>query len=82
MDGICGQYFTIQGEICKLDLHERVITVDPSSLLDAECVMAVAAWREKGPAILGALRGGYVDILVTDDAAAMEVLRLDDVGAA
>ncbi len=79
---ICGQYFTIQGEICKLDLHERVITVDPSSLLDVECVMAVAAWREKGPAILGALRGGYVDILVTDDAAAMEVLRLDDVGAA
>ena len=82
MDGICGQYFTIHGEICKLDLHERVITIDPSSLGDVECVMAVAAWREKGPAILGPLRGGYVDILVTDDAAAMEVLRLDDVGAA
>jgi deoxyribonucleoside regulator len=78
---ICGQYFTIQGEICGLDLHQRVITIDPPSLRDISCVMAIAAWREKAPAILGALRGGYVDILVTDDAAATEVLRLDDSSA-
>jgi len=74
---ICGQYFTSQGSICELDLHQRVITIDPPSLRDIKCVMAIAAWPEKAPAILGALRGGYVDILVTDDAAAMEVLRLD-----
>jgi DNA-binding transcriptional regulator LsrR (DeoR family) len=78
---ICGQYFTIHGDICKLDLHERVITIDPPSLRDIRCVVAIAAWHEKAPAILGALRGGYVDILVTDAAAATEVLRLDDDGA-
>jgi deoxyribonucleoside regulator len=69
------------GDICGLDLHQRVITIDPPSLRDISCVMAIAAWREKAPAILGALRGGYVDILVTDDAAATEVLRLDDSSA-
>jgi len=78
---ICGRYFTARGEICELGLHQRVITVDPPSLRHIGCVMAIAAWVEKAPAILGALRGGYVDILVTEDAAAMEILRLDDASA-
>jgi DNA-binding transcriptional regulator LsrR (DeoR family) len=32
----------------------------------------------KAPAILGALRGGLVDVLVTDAQAAEEVLHLDN----
>jgi DNA-binding transcriptional regulator LsrR (DeoR family) len=39
-------------------------------------VIAVAGTREKASAILGALRGGYVDVLVTDDQAAAGILEL------
>jgi deoxyribonucleoside regulator len=75
---LCGQYITVGGQICELELHRRVIGIDLPSLRKVRCVFAVAAWQEKAPAILGALRGGLVDILITDDAAAQEVLRLAD----
>lgn len=73
---ICGRYFDIQGRVCDVALHQRMITIDLPSLLAMKQVLAIAAWREKAPAILGALRGGFVDILMTDEAAAQEVLHL------
>jgi deoxyribonucleoside regulator len=73
---VCGQYIDIHGEVCQLELHRRIITIDLPSLLAMKRVVAVAAWREKAPAILGALRGGFIDVLVTDEAAAQEVLHL------
>lgn len=41
-------------------------------------VIAVACGAAKAAAILGAVRGGYLDTLVTDAAAAREVLRLHE----
>lgn len=76
---ICGYYIDIHGHICDLELHQRIVGIDLPSLRKVKCVVAVAGWREKAPAILGALRGGFVDILVTDDHAAQEVLRLADI---
>jgi len=73
---ICGQYIDIQGHVCQLELHRRIITIDLPSLLAMKQVIAVAAWREKAPAILGALRGRFIDVLITDEAAAQEVLHL------
>ncbi|MGB9880979.1 MAG: sugar-binding domain-containing protein, partial [Anaerolineae bacterium] len=67
------------GRICPLELHQRIVGIDLPSLRKVKCVFAVAGWKEKAPAILGALRGGFVDILVTDDQAAQEVLRLAEV---
>jgi DNA-binding transcriptional regulator LsrR (DeoR family) len=40
--------------------------------------VAAAGGGSKAGAILGALRGGYVDVLVTDGAAARGVLDLAD----
>lgn len=39
-------------------------------------VIVVAGGAEKAEAILGALRGGYVDILITDEAAAPATIDL------
>jgi len=76
---IYGQYVTITGQLCQLELHQRLIGCDLPSLRKINCVLAVAASAEKATAILGAVRGGFVHILVTDDAAAQEVLRLADI---
>lgn len=73
---ICGQYIDIHGRVCELELYRRIITIDLPSLLAMKRLVAVAAWREKAPVILGALRGGFVDVLVTDETAAQEVLDL------
>ena len=75
---ICGQYIDIHGRVCELELYRRIITIDLPSLLAMKRLVAVAAWREKAPVILGALRGGFVDILITDEAAAQEVLHLTE----
>ncbi len=41
-------------------------------------MIGVAGGQGKAPAILGALRGGHMDVLITDSTAATELLRLDD----
>ena len=75
---VCGHYIDAHGRICDLELDQRVIGIDLPSLCKLKCVIAVAGLPEKAPAILGALRGGFVHILVTDDSTAQEVLRLAD----
>ncbi len=47
---------------------------------EIERVVGVAGGEAKAEAILGALRGGYVNVLVTDDATARKVLALDQMG--
>lgn len=73
-----GWYLDIRGRICPLELHERIIGIDLPSVHHIKCVLAVAGFKEKAPAILAALRSGYLHILVTEAAAAQEVLRLAD----
>ena len=75
---VCGFYIDVRGKQTPLELHQRLVSIEPHMLKQIDCVVAVAAWKEKAPAILGALRAGLVDILVTDDGAALEVLRLAD----
>jgi DNA-binding transcriptional regulator LsrR (DeoR family) len=52
-----------------------VIGIELEQLRQVPRVIAVAGGAGKAEAILGALRGGYVDVLVTDEAAAREMLQ-------
>lgn len=73
---ICTYHYDIYGRIVPLELHQRIIGIDLVSLSRIPLVIGVAGGREKAEAILGALRGGYINCLVTDEVAAHEVLRL------
>jgi DNA-binding transcriptional regulator LsrR (DeoR family) len=73
---ICTYHYNIEGCLVPLDLHERIIGIDLPSLARVPLVIGVAGGREKAEAILGALRGGYINCLVTDEVAANDVLRL------
>jgi len=44
-------------------------------------VVAVAGGREKAEAVLGAIRGGYLKVLVTDETTAEELLAKGSVTA-
>ena len=74
---MCAQYFDAAGQVLDIELNRRVISIGIEALRNIETVIAVATSKEKARAILGALRGKYIDVLVTDDLAAMEVLALD-----
>ena len=72
---ICGSHFDITGAILDIDINRRIIGIELPRLCRSGCtVLGVAGGERKGSAILGALRGGFIDVLVTDAAAAQSLL--------
>jgi DNA-binding transcriptional regulator LsrR (DeoR family) len=63
---ICGNHYSINGELLDIDINNRVVGIDLPTLSKIDTVIAVAGDVRKGDAILGALRGKFIDVLVTD----------------
>lgn len=74
---ICGQLFDIDGAELDIDINRRVIGLELESLKETRRVVAVSGGKEKALAILGALRGGYLNTLITDERAAKIILEAD-----
>jgi|SRR5581483_4940006 len=74
---ICSQYFNLEGEIVSTELSERTIALELAALKKIPQVLGVATGAHKAKAILGALRGGYVSVIITDDQTAKLVLERD-----
>ncbi|MBI5304710.1 MAG: sugar-binding transcriptional regulator [Chloroflexi bacterium] len=73
---MCGQFFDQDGQPLDVELNRRAIGIGIKTLQNIETVIAVAGSAAKAEAILGALRGRYLNVLVTDDNAARRVLEL------
>jgi len=73
---ICAQHYDSTGQVLNLDINRRAVATDLETLRQVPTVIGVAGDVRKAAAILGALRGGHVKILITDEQAATEVLRL------
>jgi DNA-binding transcriptional regulator LsrR (DeoR family) len=76
--GICSQYYDIQGRPISDQVNSRVVGLDLPSLKQIPRVIGIAIGEYKARAIFGALRGQFVNVLVTDDLTAESVLRLAD----
>jgi DNA-binding transcriptional regulator LsrR (DeoR family) len=74
---ICARHYDAQGRVLDVELNHRIVGIDLEALHEVGQVIGVAGGEAKATAILGALRGGHVDVLVTDDAVASRVLALD-----
>ncbi|PLR79821.1 aminotransferase [Bacillus canaveralius] len=72
---ILGQFFDRNGEILELPHHKRLIGTE-LSVLKGKNVFAVAGGEKKVKAIYGALKGGYIHTLVTDEATAVALLNM------
>lgn len=72
---ILGQFFDEEGEVVDVPIHDRRIGIDISTLRGRKNVIGVAGGLDKVDAILGAVAGGYLDVLVTDEATARLLLR-------
>jgi deoxyribonucleoside regulator len=73
---LCAQHYDINGQLLDIDLNKRVIGIGLQNLRSIKMVVAIAGGKEKARAILGAIRGKYIDVLITDDVAAREMLSL------
>jgi len=77
---ILGQFFDADGKVADLALHERRIGIELSDLRGVQKVVGVAGGLHKVRAILGALHGGFLDVLVTNELAATQLLELERPG--
>ena len=73
---VCARHYDAQGCELDIDLNRRIVGIELEALHGIDQVIGVAGGEAKAGAILGALRGGHVDVLVTDDAAASKILAL------
>jgi DNA-binding transcriptional regulator LsrR (DeoR family) len=71
---MCTRFFTQDGKPVDV-LDDRLIAVEWDDLQRIPLVVAMAAGVYKRAAILGALRSGCVDVLVTDESTARAVLK-------
>lgn len=74
---ICAQHYSASGEWIDFEINHRVIGISLDTLSKIETVIGVAGGEEKATTILAALRGQYVNVLITDDQAAYEILALE-----
>ena len=74
---VCAIYYEIDGSVAKVDFNTRRIGTSYKDLLNIETRLAIAGNPDKAEAVLGAIRGGFINALVTDKATAEKVLLLD-----
>jgi deoxyribonucleoside regulator len=75
---ICARHYDLRGQVLDVQLNRRIVGIELEALHDIAQTVGVAGGEAKAEAILGALRGGHVNVLVTDDAAARKVLQMED----
>jgi len=74
---ILAQFFNIKGEKVDCDLHKRIVAFPIENLRKMQNVIGLAGGKDKVEAILGAIHGGFIKILITDEETAKSVLNLE-----
>jgi len=74
---IFSHFFDINGRFCDAEFAERVITINPEQIKKIKYRIGVAGGNHKAYAILGAIKGRWINMLVTDEDVAKTVLKLE-----
>jgi deoxyribonucleoside regulator len=75
---VFAHFFDIEGRICDGELEERIIGMSTAQLKGIQYSIGVAGGLHKSLAILGALRGKWINFLITDYATAKDILAKSD----
>jgi deoxyribonucleoside regulator len=73
---VCGFYFNIHGKLVCADFCKKIVSISGDRILEIPNRIGVAGGPDKVKPIIGALRGGYVNILVTDNFTATSILDI------
>jgi deoxyribonucleoside regulator len=75
---LLGYFIDINGDRLDVEFHDRLFSTYVGDLNKSGCkVVAIAGGKIKTEGVLGALRGKYVDVLVTDSGIAEAVLKME-----
>lgn len=73
-DVLC-HFVNENGELIPSDIEERLISTPLEQLRAMDNVVGLAAGAQKAEAIRAILRGGYLDVLITDEPTAALLLK-------
>jgi len=73
---ICAHFFDKNGEFLDIDINRNVIGIETEDIKKNKIIL-VASGKKKSKAILGTLRGGYINTLVSDENTLRHVLELE-----
>ncbi len=76
-DMLC-HFIDKDGNLIASDIEGRLISTSLEMLKSLDNTIGVAAGENKAEAILAALRGEYLDILITDEATAASIIKNSD----
>ncbi|MGP2440413.1 sugar-binding transcriptional regulator [Streptomyces sp. JW3] len=71
---VCARYFDAEGVPVEAPFNDRLIGIDPDDLRAVERRIGVAGGKEKVSAVRGAVRGGWINVLITDVEVARDLL--------
>ncbi|HHV18568.1 MAG TPA: sugar-binding transcriptional regulator [Thermoanaerobacterales bacterium] len=72
---LCSIFIDVDGKVCDVELNQRVIGISIDHLKKIPIVVGVAGGVDKHEAILAALKGRYINVLVTDEKTGNYLLR-------
>lgn len=75
---VCMQFFDISGSTEPFEADNCVIGIDIKKLRRVPHSIGVASGREKAEAIQGAIKGGFINVLVTDVECGKRLLEIDE----
>ena len=74
---ICARFFDINGNICVKSLYDKTISIPLEVLKKTPTIVAMASGQDRVKALIGAARGGYYHILITDENTAKAMLDFE-----
>ena len=75
---ICGRFFDISGRRQTSDFEDRIVGIELDDLRKAQVSIGVAGGTDKVAPLLGAIRGQWINVVVTDEQTLHSILALDD----
>lgn len=72
---ICLQFYDVGGTIDQFEFNKNVFGIEINQLRNMQQVMGVAGGKDKVEAILGAINGKYINILVSNYSCCKELLK-------
>jgi len=75
---LCAHWLDIHGRLVDHPLNKRAVGLSPLDLKSVPCVIVASGGADKVDVLHGALAGGMVDILITDEATASGILATAD----
>lgn len=75
---IFSRFIDINGKICCPELDQKTVAIELADFKKIKNKIVVVTGVERAKCLCGVLRGGYCDVLITDEETALEVLRITD----